>query len=159
LSNAKIVQRLRDLERDGRLIPAEVVSDARDPASPLHAQFEWDDSKAAEAHRLSQARTLIRSVKIEITIRDMPLSVVGYVRDPELETKDAGYRNVMQLRTEEDSARAVIVDEMKRVANAVRRAKTLAAVLGFAEEIDAIDRIAQSVADRASDDSVSSASA
>lgn len=37
---------------------------ARDEASPLHPAFEWDDAKAAHAHRLEQASYLIRSVVI-----------------------------------------------------------------------------------------------
>jgi hypothetical protein len=149
MSNPRVVERLHELERDGRLQPADVVTDARDPTSPLHSHSEWDDSVAAERYRLSQARSLIRSVKINVTVRDMPLTVVGYVRDPELQdTRDAGYRNVLQLRTEEDGARATIIEEMKRVANAARRARALAAVLGLTDQIEEIERIALSVNER-----------
>ena len=38
--------------RDGKLKPEAVVEAAKDPASPLHARFEWDDGKAAQEHRL-----------------------------------------------------------------------------------------------------------
>lgn len=41
-----------------------VVNEARDPASPLHKHFEWDNSKAAEGFRLQQARALIRTVLV-----------------------------------------------------------------------------------------------
>lgn len=59
--NAKI----RELERirkanGGILRPVDVVAAARSKSSPLHDSFEWDDSKAAQAHRLEQARYLIR---------------------------------------------------------------------------------------------------
>jgi hypothetical protein len=151
VSIQKVAERLLELERDnGRLAPADVVEAARDPESPLHSHFNWDDSDAAEKYRLMQARTLIRTVKLEITVRDVPLSVVGYVRDPEADAKTAGYRNVAKLRTEEDAARAAIVDEMKRVSNAVRRAKGLAAVLGVAEDIEQIDVIAKGISERVS---------
>src|SRR6185312_2039420 len=150
MSNQIIVDTLRDLEQEnGRLIPSDVVSAARDPESPLHSHFTWDDAEAAEQYRLDQARTLIRSVRVEITVRDVPLSVVGYVRDPEADANQAGYRNIMRLRSEEDAARAAVIDEMKRVSNAVRRAKTVAAVLGLAEDIDHIDTLASDIADRA----------
>ncbi len=46
----------------GELTPKDVVDDARNPNSPLHSFFEWDDGAAAEQHRLHQARGLIRSV-------------------------------------------------------------------------------------------------
>lgn len=145
----KVAERLRELERDnGRLAPVDVVEAARDPASPLHSHFTWDDTEAAEKYRLMQARTLIRTVKLEITIRDVPLSVVGYVRDPGADAKTAGYRNVARLRTEEDAARAAIVDEMKRVSNAVRRAKGLAAVLGVTDDIEQIETLARGVSER-----------
>lgn len=149
MSSEKIVSRLLELERDnGRLAPADVVEAARNPESPLHSHFTWDDSEAAEKYRLMQARTLIRTVKLEITVRDVPLSVVGYVRDPEADAKTAGYRNVARLRTDEDAARAAIIDEMKRVSNAVRRAKGLAAVLGVVEDIEQIDALARGISDR-----------
>lgn len=149
MSIEKVAERLRELERDnGRLIPADIVEAARDPGSPLHSHFTWDDSEAAEKYRLMQARTLIRTVKLEVTVRDVPLSVVGYVRDPDADSKTAGYRNVAKLRTEEDSARAAIVDEMKRVSNAVRRAKGLAAVLGVTDDIEQIDVLARGISER-----------
>lgn len=147
------------LEQDGRLVPADVVEAARDPRSPLHSHFEWDDSTAAEKYRIEQARTLIRSVKVEVTVREVPLSAVAYVRDPEAAPKDAGYRNVMKLRTEEDAARAAIVDEMKRVSNAVRRAKALAAILGMTNEIDQIDALAEQVSRRAANTNDNAANA
>lgn len=47
----------------GKELTAEiVVEDARDPASPIHSFFEWDDTVAAEQYRLHQARGLIRAV-------------------------------------------------------------------------------------------------
>lgn len=46
----------------GELTPKDVVDDARNRNSPLHPFFEWDNTAAAEAYRLSQARGLIRSV-------------------------------------------------------------------------------------------------
>jgi hypothetical protein len=48
----------------GQLHPQDVVVGARDPKSVLHSHFEWNDQKAAELHRLDQARTLIRSIRV-----------------------------------------------------------------------------------------------
>jgi hypothetical protein len=41
-----------------------VVDAARNRKSPLHPHFEWDDTAAAEAYRLDQARNLIRIVRV-----------------------------------------------------------------------------------------------
>jgi hypothetical protein len=148
MAGTKVEDALRELERDGRLIPSEVVDSARDPDSPLHSHFEWDNDEAAEKYRLSQARTLIRTVKLMVTVHEVPVSVPYYVRDPEADAQQAGYRSVISLRREEDTARAAIVDAMKRVSNAVRHAKQLAAVLGVADDLEHIDSLARGVSQR-----------
>ena len=48
----------------GIITPEAVVERARPKRSPLHSLFEWNDKKAAAAHRITQARYLIRSVKV-----------------------------------------------------------------------------------------------
>lgn len=45
--------------------PQRVVEAARNPRSPLHKHFTWDDAEAAEAYRREEARTIIRSIRIE----------------------------------------------------------------------------------------------
>lgn len=49
-------------EHKGELTPDDVLADAKHDNSPLHSFFEWDDTAASRAHRLAQARGLIRSV-------------------------------------------------------------------------------------------------
>jgi len=65
----KALKELNRIKADnaGRLVPSVVVDEARDESCVLHCCFEWDDSAAAEAHRLQQARELMNSIKI---IRD-----------------------------------------------------------------------------------------
>jgi hypothetical protein len=46
----------------GVLSPADVVEDARNPNSPLHDLFIWDDTAAAHSYRILQAQTIIRTV-------------------------------------------------------------------------------------------------
>lgn len=48
----------------GELTPEAVEAKARNPRSPLHGYFEWDDTRAAHLYRLEQARQLIRTVRI-----------------------------------------------------------------------------------------------
>jgi hypothetical protein len=55
---------------NGHLTPKAVVSEARNNRSVLHKHFEWDDAIAAEAFRLDQARTLIRSIRVVDDERD-----------------------------------------------------------------------------------------
>lgn len=49
----------------GGQLPQAVVEAARPASSPIHNAFDWDDESAGEKFRLSQARSLIRSIQIE----------------------------------------------------------------------------------------------
>ena len=51
-------------ENEGTLLPSTVVKEARPKKSKLHPCFEWDDKKAAEAHRENQARELLRKIVV-----------------------------------------------------------------------------------------------
>jgi hypothetical protein len=51
-------------QRDGTIIPAVVVDEARPEEAPLHPAFEWRDSVAAENYRQHQASTLIKVVRV-----------------------------------------------------------------------------------------------
>lgn len=53
-------------KRTGLITPPIVLADAKNPKSPLHSFFEWDDTKAAEKWRLEQAGYLIRHISIEV---------------------------------------------------------------------------------------------
>lgn len=78
-----------------RLHPANVVEAARDADSPLHSCFEWDDSVAAEQHRLQQARQLIATVQISIPKRDgNTVQVRAY---HQLRQDGKGYRRTMDV--------------------------------------------------------------
>ena len=63
-SVTEALERIAKDDTDGLVQPAAVVDQARDPKSPLHRYFEWDDNEAAEQYRLYQARNLIARVKI-----------------------------------------------------------------------------------------------
>lgn len=64
----KAGRELARIEKAEGALTAEVVLDrARSSNSSLHGHFEWDDSKAAEQHRLSQAGELIRSITVDIS--------------------------------------------------------------------------------------------
>jgi hypothetical protein len=144
--NQEIVTELRRLEKsNGVLIPDELVEEARNPASPLHGEFEWNDTAAAHRFRVLQARTLIKSVRMEVVIEQVEFSIPAYLRNPESSAAKSNYRSIASIRSEADLARAALIDEMKRVANAVSRAKKLARVLGVESDLEIIDTLAASI--------------
>jgi len=71
------ISRLKN--KAGEVPPAKIVSAARDPKSPLHREFTWDDTEAARLFRLEQARSLLRSIVVEVTEHDVVTYEPGWV--------------------------------------------------------------------------------
>jgi len=84
-----------------------VLTRAADPDSALHRHFEWDDTKAAAAHRLKQADDLIRRVRVTIIPADdsPPVAVRAYVSGKRLSEAgmdlgvDGGVRQYLSIET------------------------------------------------------------
>lgn len=57
-------------QADDHAAPRVLLDAARDPASPLHRYFTWDDGVAAERYRLAQAGALYRTVRMQIVRLD-----------------------------------------------------------------------------------------
>ena len=104
------------LEDDaGAIKPNLVVEAARDPDSPLHGYFEWDDSVAAHQHRLAQAGELIRKLTITVTVEDRPARAVRYV-SLQAEPGVSEYKSVQMVAVD-----ALLPLELKRILGNVRR--------------------------------------
>lgn len=134
-------------ERHGAITPDMVVEAARDPASPLHECFEWDDAAAAQAHRRDQARALLRSIRVNVTTETVRLEVPYYYRDPSLPGDDQGYVAITKIRSDADIARDVLVDEFSRAAAALRRAREAAAAFGLTAEVEELHARAVALSD------------
>jgi len=82
-----IREELHSLMSEGRLRPEDVVDAARNPNSALHSYFTWDDSDAAAAYRLQEARALIKRVKVDGVRTDGEV-----VRVPSFIRSNGGYQ-------------------------------------------------------------------
>lgn len=140
---AKRLEKLTSLG-GGRLTPEAVVQDAKSKTSPLHDQFEWDDSEAGKQWRLQQARELIRSVKIEIQTETRVVSTVRYVRDPAAGAEQ-GYVEVAKLRDDKALAKDALMAEMRAASALFERAKTLAEALGLHQELQIASEQVQAI--------------
>ena len=137
-------ERLAELAKQngGRLTPELVVADAENEDSPLHSAFTWDDSEAAAKWRIEEARTLIRSVRLEMTVEERQIRCVAYVHDPARETGEAGYVSVLKVR--KPGAVEVVRAELNAAAALLGRCAEIAAaraadVPGIAERVRAIE--------------------
>jgi len=72
----------QELYATGKRSAADLLEAARDPESPAHKHFEWDDSVAAEKFRLGQAKKFIRSLEI-VESPHSKEAVRGYWKVPE----------------------------------------------------------------------------
>lgn len=134
---------------NGELTPEIVVEAARDPGSPLHSYFDWNNDTAAHKFRLEQGRRLIRVHRYEITYENMVLRTPVYVRNPDKSGNEQGYISIGRLRTDEDMARDALYAEFKRVRAHLKRAMTLAAILNCAtsvqEVLNMVDHVERNV--------------
>lgn len=136
MNDDKVIERIQQLESEqGELTAHQVLDDARSPDSPLHRYFDWDDSEAAEKWRLSQARTLIRNIRIVRRVEKRTIPVFAYVRDPDRKGNEPGYRSTVRLANHKDRARDSLNDEFKRAEAALERAVQVAESLGLHGEL------------------------
>lgn len=125
---------------DGVVHAQAVVDAARDEASPLHGHFEWDDSIASEQYRLIQARSLIRRIKMTVTVQNIPLRTNVYVSEPkQRKVSPGGYSRLLDVRSDEERSRDLVIDEMNRAVSSLTRAKTIAKVLGAEDAIENLE--------------------
>lgn len=137
---------LAGLEQQGRLTPDMVVEHARDPESPAHDWFEWDDSKAAHKHRLEQARELLAK-RVVIRSESYTVTVPRYLRDPDAAPGVQSYVSVRTVSIEGLQHQA-LAQEFARVGQMLARARDLAKAFGLAQEVEGLMSQLQVVRDR-----------
>lgn len=115
------MEALRAEDPEHCLKPKDVVEAARPEESPIHSHFEWDDTRAAEAHRLNQAGKLIARVEMEITLRGAPVQnvkVKTYHYLPADRKVGRGYRHrddIKRSRNHLADLRAELVSDLNRL--------------------------------------------
>ena len=114
----------------GRLTPDRVVDAARDEQNPLHGEFEWDDSIAAQRWRTYQARLLIGAVPLVITETDERRLTPHFVRDPAAAADEQGYIAVTSLMDDPEAAAKAVKYEFVRALAAMKRAEEISDALG-----------------------------
>ena len=124
------LRELEGLHAAGKLTTANVLEIARDPRSPLHKHFEWDDALAAESYRLDQARALVQSYRLHIVDtggeRNMRYYTNVIVRD------EHAYRHteeVIRVDTLRDQHRLRVIRELNRLRGELATFDTFSAAL------------------------------
>lgn len=151
-------------KKGGKLTPKELVEAARDVNSPLHNEFEWDDTKAAQKYREWQARYIISS--IELTIVNIPaeptkmnLHITNDVSDEETENEETlaygvkfyhsldsdgtGYENVVSISEDEEKAKKLLENCKKDIGTFREKYNTLRSTLP--KLFEAMDEVMEGV--------------
>ena len=77
--SAEVAKGVMDgLAQEGRLTPAELVEASRPENAPLHGEFEWNDSIAAEKWREQTGRVMIASISVTVDKDEETIPVRAY---------------------------------------------------------------------------------
>lgn len=101
----------RRLEIDGDISPARLVDASRPVDAPLHGEFEWDDSVAAEKYREDQARYIIRSLEVEISESPEPVRAYFSIASEDTRT----YTNIRQVLCIKSSRETMIEQALREL--------------------------------------------
>ena len=111
----------------GELQPIAVVDAARALDHPLHSHFEWDDSIAAESYRVSQARAIIRIVRVvDPAADDGARAFISIASD-----RGTSYRSLADVRNSADLRDSVLAAAERDLEAFERRYKNLREVLEY----------------------------
>ncbi len=112
----------------GLLRPDDVVERARSQNSALHKYFEWDDTEAAAAYRMHQARQVIRVVVRLIPRQASPsVAVRAYISLPS-DRAQGGYRAVEDVANDETRAAEAMMELRRLLTRMEMRYGALASV-------------------------------
>lgn len=97
----------------GILRPADVVKFAEDPETALHSRFEWDDTEAAHAYRLWQARAVIK-VHVEVLPQGKTETKVFVSLPSDRHSIGGGYRLTVDVMSEEEQRREMLTEAKRQ---------------------------------------------
>jgi len=128
-------------QNGGMLDPVDVVEFARDPDTSLHSKFEWDDTKAAEQHRLWQARQIISLELVVVGEGDEQRTVRAFVSlTQDRRTGDTrGYRDLLEVLSDEELTRKLLAEakrDMQRFRQKYSSLTALAKVFAVMDEVE-----------------------
>ena len=140
MKNVKVIEELHRIsdKNGGLLLPQHVVREARNPRSVLHSRFEWDNTKAAEEHRLWQARQLI-SICVEIIPGTSELTQ-AYVSVSSDRAAGGGYRATVQVLSDTDLRRQFLQDALAELNTFQKKFARIKALAGIFSEIRKVTR-------------------
>lgn len=128
-------------EERGRLTAPDVVRNAQGEASPLHRYFEWNDATAAEAHRLDQARHLLRSVVLVQTEEHgaiRPIRAFAKITTPEIDS----YEPIAHVMANPALRLAVLREVRSEIKHLREKVESFEDLAELVTALDQVDKVA-----------------
>lgn len=110
----QIVEELKRIQkRDGLLLRARVVREAKNRKNPLHgAGFTWNIKRAAEEHWLDQAGELIREVVVYVDHNEDEIPSRIFVSLSQDRSRGGGYRGMIEVMSNPGMRRMLLDDAL-----------------------------------------------
>ncbi len=132
-----IGEHIETLGKDGIVTPVDLVKDAKRQNSPIHGCFEWDDTVAAKAHRISQAAHLLRSIEVMIQREDETVFTVRAFHHVDTETQ-TGYTTIETARNDPEMWDCVKLQAITEIKNWQQKYKNIVEFETIFEAIETI---------------------
>lgn len=127
------------LEAAGNLSAKSLLDVSRPIDAPLHSEFEWDDSVAAEKYREDQARCIIRHLVVRMDeSTDEPVRSFFKIEQTERES----YTSVETIMTRKDLRTELLKQAVNELEAFQRKYNTLSELFGIFKETAKIKRTA-----------------
>lgn len=108
-----LAQVLIPLAESGELTAAKLVEVSRPEDAPLHNEFEWDDTKAAQAYREHQGRSIIRC--LQITVDPEQSKPIPMLWTPQYDSAKPEYTPITTILTNADKRTLLYQDALKEL--------------------------------------------
>lgn len=132
------IERVAKGNVDGKATPRAVLEAARSPESPLHRFFEWDNDRAAERHRLEQAKHMLRSIDVVFVKADQPVQTRAF-HVIQNDTGDRGYVPAEVVFSNVDMTAEIVGRAKAEAASWHRRYQRIRSAAGLAPVFAAIE--------------------
>ncbi len=122
-------------EKHGKVTPRILVKASTAKNTPLHGYFEWDETKAAEKYRETQAATILRNltVTVEPIEDEAPKTVRAFVRATEEKHSFISIMNVMENEHLRESLLQSALNELREFQRKYADLQELAEVFAAAK--------------------------
>ena len=129
---------LERIEKSIGLTAKNVVKESRPSDAPLHKEFTWDDSIAAEKFREQEARVLIGDIVIEINGDEESVITRGFVNLSAPSNKTSNYESIGKVLVDEEKTTALLESAKREMKCFKAKYSTLKELAGVFNEMDKV---------------------